>query len=326
MKTCCVECVKTHKARNKCSGKKANFEFLPKAKLDENSLLNDYKYLTEVTRIAENSERELHHKAEFKNTNYNKKLNLLNKKLESFNIKAMSLSKGMLKAKLNRSFWCYRENTSFWTITWKLIINDKMDIEVVTHYNKGIETLDELFESKIRSKVNSSKNSDDIKMLKSVKEHPCSSILTQSIELYYFISKINTNAKTPTFYQLDSDTPLQQALSHIRFYEFPTIHVYHEMPDNLNISPILPVNDSSPKLKSIGLTNDDSDIEALERDLNIKPKPNNNSKVPKYNDYDKIEVDKVVDIIKDIPEVISEDEPDNNQANGPDENPDEIEL
>ncbi|KAG5007319.1 hypothetical protein JHK85_025861 [Glycine max] len=55
--SCSLPCVKSHKDRTGCSGKRNQTQFLPLSKFDDNVLLSDYKLLEEVKRVAESAQR-----------------------------------------------------------------------------------------------------------------------------------------------------------------------------------------------------------------------------------------------------------------------------
>lgn len=57
IRTCSLGCVKAHKKRTGCSGKRSVTHFVPLSSFDDNVLLSDYNFLEETKRVAESATR-----------------------------------------------------------------------------------------------------------------------------------------------------------------------------------------------------------------------------------------------------------------------------
>ncbi|GLT62873.1 hypothetical protein SLA2020_354760 [Shorea laevis] len=57
LRSCSLPCVKAHKQRTGCNGKRNMTKFVPLSEFDDNLLVSDYNLLEEVKRIAESAER-----------------------------------------------------------------------------------------------------------------------------------------------------------------------------------------------------------------------------------------------------------------------------
>ena len=61
-KTCSLLCCKTHKANTGCTGERDKTKYLSKEEFDEQTLLSDYKYLEEQTRLIDSFQRSIEQK------------------------------------------------------------------------------------------------------------------------------------------------------------------------------------------------------------------------------------------------------------------------
>ncbi|KAM1064666.1 hypothetical protein TB2_028215 [Malus domestica] len=57
VRSCSLPCVKAHKLRSGCTGKRPLTNFVPSTQMDNNQLLFDYNLLEEVKRVAESAQR-----------------------------------------------------------------------------------------------------------------------------------------------------------------------------------------------------------------------------------------------------------------------------
>nr|DAD36569.1 TPA_asm: hypothetical protein HUJ06_007210 [Nelumbo nucifera] len=57
LRSCSLPCVKAHKKRTSCTGKRDRTQFVPLSKFDDNLLISDYNLLEEAKRVAEASQR-----------------------------------------------------------------------------------------------------------------------------------------------------------------------------------------------------------------------------------------------------------------------------
>eukprot|EP00250_Pteridium_aquilinum_P023460 c26940_g1_i1 orf=1-336(-) len=57
LRTCSLPCVRAHKERTSCSGKRDRSSFVPITSFDDTHLLSDYNLLEEILRNAESARR-----------------------------------------------------------------------------------------------------------------------------------------------------------------------------------------------------------------------------------------------------------------------------
>ncbi|KAI9072168.1 hypothetical protein K1719_045867 [Acacia pycnantha] len=57
IRSCSLPCVKAHKQRTGCSGKRNQTQFVPICQFDDNLLLSDYNLLEDMKRVAESARR-----------------------------------------------------------------------------------------------------------------------------------------------------------------------------------------------------------------------------------------------------------------------------
>ena len=61
IKTCSLVCCRAHKASTGCTGERDKTKFVAKEEFDEQTLLSDYKYLEEQTRLIDSFQRTVEH-------------------------------------------------------------------------------------------------------------------------------------------------------------------------------------------------------------------------------------------------------------------------
>ncbi|KAI9168827.1 hypothetical protein LWI28_002515 [Acer negundo] len=212
IRTCSLPCVKSHKQRTACSGKRSLTHFVPLSRFDESILLSDYNLLEETKRVAESAER-LRGKVcgaasgfPYFKLPYN--LRSLKSAAGSRRTKVLFLPTGMTRREKNQTRYDQRKKLISWTIEWRL---HSTDVVLVDHGVQEDTTLYSVIE-------------------KHLKHGPCNHQLRPFCEeqldcLKFFIRKYPKGPKSP-FRVLDLKSPIRQQLSNVVLLEYPIIYVF----------------------------------------------------------------------------------------------------
>ncbi|XLS90663.1 hypothetical protein HN51_066671, partial [Arachis hypogaea] len=208
IQSCGLPCVKAHKERTGCTGKRNQTQFVPLSQFDDNLLLSDYNLLEEVKRVAESSQRmrtKLGMYAYFKLPHY---LKSLGSAARSRRTKLLFLPSGMSKRQKNQTRYDQRKKFISWTIEWHFHSTD-----VVLHDN-GVNENTSIYSI----------------LEKHLKPGPWNHPLRQFCEeqpdrLKIFIRKYPKGPKSP-FKELDMKAPIRQQLADVVILEFPVVFVF----------------------------------------------------------------------------------------------------
>ncbi|KAG5013100.1 hypothetical protein JHK82_025239 [Glycine max] len=226
--SCSLPCVKSHKDRTGCSGKRNQTQFLPLSKFDDNVLLSDYKLLEEVKRVAESAQRmrnKLGIYAYFRLPRY---LRSLKNAAGSRRTKLLFLPNGMSRREKNRSQYDQRKKFISWTIELHFHSTDIVLLDHEVDENTSFYSILE----------------------KHLKPGPWKNQLRQFCEvqldcLKLFIRKYPKGPKS-SFKELDIKAPIRQQLANIVILEFPVVFVF--LPSHrINFEVIKDVNTSKHK-------------------------------------------------------------------------------
>ncbi|XP_024008311.1 box C/D snoRNA protein 1 isoform X1 [Eutrema salsugineum] len=218
IRSCGLACVKAHKQRTGCTGKRKATDFVPLSQFDDNLLLSDYNMLEETKRVAESAQRMRNQLCEYPysfNLPFSLQRSLLKRSLQRLRFEAQNrrttlwfLPSGMLKRENNRTRFDNRRKCISWTIEWRF---HSTDVVLVDH---GV--------------------GEDTNLCSVIKNHlkpgpwihklkPFCDVDLDSLKL--FIRKYPKGAKAP-FKELDIKAPLRQQLANVAILEYPVIHVY----------------------------------------------------------------------------------------------------
>ncbi|KAL5760561.1 hypothetical protein ACOSQ2_019399 [Xanthoceras sorbifolium] len=212
IQTCSLPCVKSHKQRTGCSGKRSLTHFVPLSRFDDTILLSDYNLLEETKRVADSAERlrgKLCGPASgypyFKLPYY---LRSLKNAAASRRTKVLFLPTGMTKRENNQTRYDQRKKLISWTIEWRF---HSTDVVLFDHRVHEDTTLCSVIE-------------------KHLKLGPWNHQLRQFCEekldcLKFFIRKYLKGPKSP-FRELDIKAPIRQQLSDVVLLEYPIIYVF----------------------------------------------------------------------------------------------------
>ncbi|KAL1209559.1 hypothetical protein V5N11_005184 [Cardamine amara subsp. amara] len=208
IRSCGLSCVRAHKKRTSCTGKRKVTDFVPLSKFDDNLLLSDYNMLEETKRVAESALRMRSQLCKFPYYELPYHLRSLRTAATSRNTKIWYLPSGMLKREKNQSRYDKRSKCISWTIEWRFHSTDVVVID------KGVSE-----DTKLCSVIeNHLKPGPWIHKLK-----PFCDVDLNSLKL--FIRQYPKGAKAP-FKELDIKAPLRRQLAKLVILEYPVIHVY----------------------------------------------------------------------------------------------------
>ncbi|CAN8311277.1 unnamed protein product [Cochlearia groenlandica] len=208
IRSCSLPCVKVHKQRTNCTGKRKLTDFVPMSKFDDNLLLSDYNMLEETKRVAESAMRRRNQLCKFPYYKLTHALRSLRKAAASRRTKLWLLPSGMLKREKNQSQYDNRRKCISWTIEWRF---HSTDVVLVDHGVGEDTNLSSVIENHL-------KPGPWIHKLK-----PFCDVDLNSLKL--FIRKYPKGAKAP-FKELDIKASLRQQLAKVAILEYPVIHVY----------------------------------------------------------------------------------------------------
>ncbi|KAL5081079.1 hypothetical protein RYX36_009500 [Vicia faba] len=227
IQSCSLPCVKAHKVRTGCNGKRNQTQFVPISQFDDNILLSDYNLLEEVKRVAEVALRtrtKLGASTYFKLPHH---LKSLQNAARSRSTKLLFLPNGMSKRENNQSRFDYRKKSIQWTIEWHFHSTNIVLHDHGVHENSSFDTILE-------------------KHLKPGPwNHQLKEFCDQQDRLKLFIRKYPKGPKSP-FKELDMKAPIRQQLENVVILEYPVIFVF--LPSHtINFEVIKNVIPSTPK-------------------------------------------------------------------------------
>ncbi|XP_023644965.1 box C/D snoRNA protein 1 [Capsella rubella] len=208
IRSCGLSCVKAHKQRTGCTGKRKLTDFVPLSQFDDNLLLSDYNMLEETKRVAEAAQRMRNKLCTYPFYKLPYHLRSLRTAAASRRTKLWFAPSGMLKSEKNQSRYDNKRRCISWTIEWRF---HSTDVILVDHGVGEDTNLCSVIENHL-------KPGPWIHKLK-----PFCDVDLDSLKL--FIRQYPKGAKAP-FKELNIKAPLRQQLAKIVILEYPVIHVY----------------------------------------------------------------------------------------------------
>ncbi|RZC49911.1 hypothetical protein C5167_018340 [Papaver somniferum] len=211
IRSCSLPCVKSHKQRTSCTGKRPRDEIIPLSQFDDNLVISDYRFLEEAKRVAESAKRT--RKAVFGDSlgEVNKlpfKLKELREKAWKRNTKLAFLPNGMSKREKNKSEYDQRKASILWTIEWRF---HSTDVVIVDSGVDEKTKLCSVIEEHLKPGPRNNK-------LKPFSEEPLD-------RLKFFIRKNAKHNKSP-YRELDIKSSISRQLANTFVVEYPVIYVY----------------------------------------------------------------------------------------------------
>ncbi|XP_057446408.1 putative box C/D snoRNA protein SPCC613.07 [Lotus japonicus] len=228
VRSCSLPCVKAHKVRTGCTGKRNRTQFVPLSQFDDSVLLSDYNLLEEVKRVAESAQRMRTKLRLYPYFKLPYPLKSLGSAAASRRTKLLFLPSRMSKREMNQTRYDQRKKAISWTIEWRFHSTD-----IVLH-DHGVDE-------------NSSLCSILEKHLKPGPwNHQLREFCVDQIDcLKLFICKYPKGPRSP-FKELDMKAPIRQQLANIVILEFPVVFVFFPS-HNINFEVVKDVNSSIHK-------------------------------------------------------------------------------
>nr|XP_027106813.1 putative box C/D snoRNA protein SPCC613.07 [Coffea arabica]XP_027113644.1 putative box C/D snoRNA protein SPCC613.07 [Coffea arabica] len=208
IRSCSLPCVKAHKQRTSCTGKKQYKDVVPLSEFDDNLLLSDYNMLEGVKRVAESARRMRIKMCGYSHFRLPLPLKSLRSAAASRRTKLLFFSTGMSKREKNKTYYNYRRKYISWTIEWRFNSTNVVLLDHGIHENR---TLYSVIENHLQ--LGPWKH-----QLKRFREESLDS-------LKFFIRKYPKGSRSP-FRQLDINAPIREQLANLVILEYPVIHVF----------------------------------------------------------------------------------------------------
>ncbi|KAG5253601.1 box C/D snoRNA protein [Salix suchowensis] len=209
VRSCSLSCVKAHKQRTSCPGKRSQTHFVPLSQFDDNILLSDYNLLEEIKRAAESARRtrtKLHPCPPY--SRFPPYRQDLKRAAARRRTKLLFLPGGMSRKEKNQTLYDPRKKSISWTIEWRFHSTD-----VVLH-DHGVHEDTELFSAIEKHLKPGPWN------------HPLKQFCDEHLDsLKFFIRKYPKGPKS-AFREIDIKASLRQQLANVVILEHPVIHVF----------------------------------------------------------------------------------------------------
>ncbi|KAG9150697.1 hypothetical protein Leryth_008152 [Lithospermum erythrorhizon] len=208
IRSCSLPCVKSHKLRTACTGKKQYNDVVPLSQFDDNLIISDYYMLEDVKRVAESA-----HRARVKlGAHANFRLPFPQKSLRSAagsrRTKILFLPSGMLKRQANKTYYNNRKKFISWTVELRFHLTDVVLVDHGVHEDTSLcSVIGKHFQPGPWNHK-----------LKQFSAEPLDS-------LKLFIRKFPKGPKSP-FRELDIKASLREQLANLVILEYPVIHIF----------------------------------------------------------------------------------------------------
>ncbi|XP_052170828.1 uncharacterized protein LOC127787030 [Diospyros lotus] len=209
VRSCSLQCVKGHKRRTGCMGKRQQTtEFVPLSQFNDNVLLSDYNMLEDVKRVAESAQRLRLKLCTYSHFRLPFPLKSLRSAAAARRTKLLFLPGGMSRREANRSYYNNRKKLICWTVEWRF---HSTDVVLIDHGVDENTSLCSLIEKHLRP---------------GPWNHPLRQFCEEPLDsLKFFIRKYPKGPKAP-FRELDIGAPIRQQLANLVILEYPVIHAF----------------------------------------------------------------------------------------------------
>ncbi|EEF50184.1 box C/D snoRNA protein 1 [Ricinus communis] len=208
LRSCSLPCVKAHKHRTGCSGKRNQTHFVPLSQFNDSLILSDYNLLEETKRVAESAQRMRTKLCAYPQFRLPAYLQSLRRAAASRRTKLIFLPSGMSKREKNQSRYNQRKKFIAWTVEWRFHTTDVVLLDHGVHEDRNLFSV-------IEQHLNPGPWNHQLRQF-------CEEQLDS---LKFFIRKYPKGPKSP-FCELDIKAPLRQQLANIVILENPIIHVF----------------------------------------------------------------------------------------------------
>ncbi|KAL6179188.1 hypothetical protein ACLB2K_050704 [Fragaria x ananassa] len=208
IRSCSLPCVKAHKSRTSCSGKRSQTHFVPISQMDDNLLLSDYNLLEEVKRVADSAQRLRNKLCKYNHFRLPFFLKCLRNAAYSRRTKLLFLPPGMSKRDTNQTRYDTRKKCITWTIEWRF---HSTDVVLIDHGVNENMNLSSVLEDHLQP---------------GPWNHQLRPFCTEQLDsLKLFIRTRPKGTRSP-YRKLDLRIPIRQQLANLDILEYPVIYVF----------------------------------------------------------------------------------------------------
>ncbi|KAL2461300.1 HIT-type Zinc finger family protein [Abeliophyllum distichum] len=208
LRSCSLLCVKAHKQRTGCTGKRPLTDFLPLSEFNDNILISDYNMLEDVKRVAESAQRMRLKLCGKSHVRLPYPLKSLRSAAASRRTKLLFLSNGMSKREMNQTYYNNRKKFISWTIEWRFHSTDVVLVDHGVHENTNLCSVIE----------NHLEGGPWNHRLRQFNDEPLDS-------LNFFIRKYPKGPRSP-YRKLNIKASIREQLANLVILEYPVIHVF----------------------------------------------------------------------------------------------------
>uniref|UniRef100_A0A7N0TR99 HIT-type domain-containing protein n=1 Tax=Kalanchoe fedtschenkoi TaxID=63787 RepID=A0A7N0TR99_KALFE len=227
VRSCGLPCVRAHKSRTGCTGKRKATSFVPLSKFDDNQLISDYNLLEEIRRVADSAKRGRMQLCGYHHFRLPYHLRSLRSAAFHRRTKVLFLPSGMSRREKNQSRYDTKNKIIYWTIEWRF---HSADVSVVDHEINENAPLHSVIEKYLnpgpwnrKLRQYSKESPDDLKLV--IRKYP--------------------KGRESPFYKLDVRAPIKEQLASVILLENPVIHVF--LPSHIFDFEVIKVEDRYPR-------------------------------------------------------------------------------
>ncbi|KAL6180316.1 hypothetical protein ACLB2K_046980 [Fragaria x ananassa] len=207
IRSCSLPCVKAHKSRTSCSGKRSQTHFVPISQMDDNLLLSDYNMLEEVKRVADSAQRLRNKLCKYNHFRLPFFLKCLRNAAYSRRTKLLFLPPGMSKRDTNQTRYDTRKKCITWTIEWQF----QTDVVLIDHGVNENMNLSSVLEDHLQP---------------GPWNHQLRPFCTEQLDCLKLFIRTRPKGTRSPYRKLDLRIPIRQQFANLDILEYPVIYVF----------------------------------------------------------------------------------------------------
>ncbi len=211
--TCSFECSKRHKEGKLCSGLRNPVAYVRRKDFSSSVLDNDYNFLVRVERDLDNAAKS--NKRDSNLAGHNAVRPFVKRAKDVGEVTVLSAPKGLKRAKSNKSNWVGKKQCLSWTVEW--IFED--EFRAISDRILDASTLEEAVRPHFEA------------IQKSKPEYKGKEI----VDLNFLMKSEGTAANRTVYAKIEPLLSLSENLRHRTVVEFPTIHIYINIPSSVRL-------------------------------------------------------------------------------------------
>ncbi|KAJ7525050.1 hypothetical protein O6H91_17G034100 [Diphasiastrum complanatum] len=211
LRSCGLSCVRAHKERTGCTGKRDRTAFVPLSDYDDNLLISDYNLLEESLRITDSAKRIRDHLGSSEKKMSSQMIQLRNQAANR-NIKIFFLANGMSRRETNTAFYNRRFKCIFWKVEWRF---DSTEVNLVDHRVDENLKLEKVLEKHLAAYPGNA-----------LVRHKLRQFLKEPLQqLKLLMKKEPCSVSKEEYFELNMSEPLRKQLAYKSIYEYPIVNV-----------------------------------------------------------------------------------------------------